>query len=340
MLESRIETLGPLGHAPLRQGRSVRRTSSIDVTWAEGYGSPGYFQGIGRDVYTDQPGSAPQVLIEQRFAALLSAEREIIELSTSPARSTVAALVGLNAGSQLRKTLNEALPEDRADSRPLYLLLDDLAGASLVANWAWSRWEDDWLSHFVPVGDAEALAQRRERMTGVCTGFAEGSSALTDIRGQQGNARVVPGLANPDDPAGWHALPAHAGVNMRRARRIDVWREDGVIRIDAMFQDTASTPGGERMAVHEYALQATAEQGSGKLLLLAAQPRVLPYPECPAAAGNIARLIGLPLASLRQQVLVMLRRELGCTHLNDALRALAEVPALIAGIDARQQPAS
>ena len=87
-------------------------------------------------------------------------------------------------------------------------------------------------------------------------------------------------------------------------------------------------------------LQATAEQGSGKLLLIAAQPRVLPYPECPAAAGNIARLIGLPLASLRQQVLVMLRRELGCTHLNDALRALAEVPALIAGIDARQQPAS
>jgi hypothetical protein len=160
----------------------------------------------------------------------------------------------------------------------------------------------------------------------------EGSSAITDIRGELHDARAVPALAHPDDPAGWHKLPANNGVNMRRARRIDVWHEDGRLQIEAMFQDSASCPNDERMAVHEYGLQATADAQSGEILSLVAQPRILPYQECPAAAGNVARLIGLPLAGLRHQVLVTLRRELGCTHLNDALRALAEVPALAAYI--------
>ncbi|WP_160108187.1 DUF2889 domain-containing protein [Pseudomonas izuensis] len=332
MSDVQAHTLGPIGHAPMRRSASIRRTTSIDVFWPGGYGSAGHFHGIGRDIYSDSPNSAPQTLALQRFEAVVSPEREIARLSTVPARPSITALVGLNAGSQLRKALDGALAEDLANSAPLYLLLDDLAGASLVANWAWSRWGDGWLSQFIPISDALALEQRRSRMTGVCTGFAEGSSAIMDIRGELHDARAVPALAHPDDPTGWHKLPASSGVTMRRARRIDVWHEDGCLQIEAMFQDSASTPDGGRMAVHEYGLQATANAQSGELLTLIAQPRVLPYPECPAAAGNVSRLIGSPLAGLRQQVLVALRRELGCTHLNDALRALAEVPALAACI--------
>ncbi|MDD2058380.1 DUF2889 domain-containing protein [Pseudomonas sp. GD03860] len=328
MSDKQPHLLGPIGHAPLRRAASIRRTTSIDVFWPGGYGSDGHFRGIGRDIYSNSADSPPQTLALQRFEAVVSPQREIARLSTVPARPSAMALVGLNAGSQLRKALDGALAEDLVNSAPLYLLLDDLAGASLVANWAWSRWGDGWLNQFIPISDALALEQRRNSMTGVCTGFAEGSSAITDIRGQLHDARAVPALAHPDDPAGWHRLPASSGVTMRRARRIDVWHEQGRLRIDAMFQDSASTPDGGRMAVHEYGLQATADTQSAKLLTLVAQPRVLPYPECPAAADNVSRLIGLPLASLRQQVLLALRRELGCTHLNDALRALAEVPAL------------
>jgi hypothetical protein len=214
----------------------------------------------------------------------------------------------------------------------LYLLLDDLAGASLIANWAWSRWGDDWMSHFTPASKEAALELRRSRMTGVCTGFAEGSSAFDDFAGQLHKARAVSPLAHPDDPAGWHELPDNGGVNMRRARRIDVWHAAGKLQIDAMFQDSASTPDGGRMAVHEYGLQAAADPCSGELFSLAAQPRVLPYPECPGAAANVSRLLGQPLEALRRQVVATLPRELGCTHLNDALRALAEVPVLAAQI--------
>ena len=44
---------------------------------------------------------------------------------------------------------------------------------------------------------------------------------------------------------------------------------------------------------------------------------------------NISRLLGARLPELRQAVLEELPGTLGCTHLNDALRALAEVPVLV-----------
>jgi len=39
-------------------------------------------------------------------------------------------------------------------------------------------------------------------------------------------------------------------------------------------------------------------------------------------------MVGTPLADMREEVLTRLPGVAGCTHLNDALRALAEVPAL------------
>jgi signal transduction histidine kinase len=56
---------------------------------------------------------------------------------------------------------------------------------------------------------------------------------------------------------------------------------------------------------------------------------VLPFGECPGAVRNISRLLDSELSQLRQTVLDQLPGTLGCTHLNDALRALAEVPTLV-----------
>jgi len=46
------------------------------------------------------------------------------------------------------------------------------------------------------------------------------------------------------------------------------------------------------------------------------------------AATNVHRMVGTLLTDLRAAVLQELKGIAGCTHLNDALRALAEVPAL------------
>jgi hypothetical protein len=66
-----------------------------------------------------------------------------------------------------------------------------------------------------------------------------------------------------------------------------------------------------------------------QLLSVEAEPRVLPFVECPGAAMNASRLLGTPLPELRDRVLAELKGTAGCTHLNDALRALAEVPVLV-----------
>lgn len=115
---------------------------------------------------------------------------------------------------------------------------------------------------------------------------------------------------------------------MRRARRVDVWEEDSVIRIDSMFRDSCWNPAGEEEVVHEYEILATADPVTATLTAVTAVPRVLPYPECPGAAPHATRMEGTPLRALRREVLDRLRNTDCCTHLNDGLRTLAEVPVL------------
>ena len=43
-------------------------------------------------------------------------------------------------------------------------------------------------------------------------------------------------------------------------------------------------------------------------------------------------MIGIPLQQFRQAVVEQLPGTLGCTHLNDALRALAEVPIMVTSL--------
>lgn len=316
----------PAGYSPLRRPGSARRTMSIDVTWPDGRTGHGVYAGECRDVRTPIEGGSPVVLAEDRIAAVAD-HRTILALSSDTSNSDLTPIVGVRAGGHLRAALDRAVPQDKAAGTPLYLLLDDLAGATLVSGWAFSRWTDDWLSMRTP----EEREAHAAHMEGICIGFRPGSTALFDQSRPtpQQNATRVLTLVNPEDPEGWHPLIDRGGVNFRRARRIDVWREDDLLRIDAAFQDSASAPdGGDRLAIHEYRLIATADIATMTLRSIEATPGTLPYKECPAAPSNIGALIGLPLRALRDQVLITLRKTAGCTHLNDALRALAEVPIL------------
>ncbi|MBA2933775.1 DUF2889 domain-containing protein [Sphingomonas sp. CGMCC 1.13654] len=303
---------------------------TLDAIWLEGEDGPASFAGDARDIWTAADGAAPTTLREAHID-VVARQRVIERISGVPDRAEFAALAGARAGGHLRQAVDAAFHAERMAGAPLYLLLDDLAGATLVCNWAWSVWRPDWQV----AATREARRAHMQRMEGVCIGFRPGSSALqlqgeNDMR--QNRTRVVP-LARRDDPEGWHALVERAPMNFRRARRLDVWREEGLIRVDAAFQDSSSAPdGGDRVAIHEYRLRATADAGEGRLLAIDIKPGTLPYKECPAAMANVGELIDVPLANLRVVVLERLRRTAGCTHLNDMLRALAEVPALATDI--------
>jgi hypothetical protein len=135
-------------------------------------------------------------------------------------------------------------------------------------------------------------------------------------------------IEDVEDDLAWHPHASPAGVSMRRARRVDVWVGGPVIHVDAFFQDSSTVPEGGRQAIHEYTLTAEADLGSRTLRSVRPVPGVLPYAECPLAVRNVSALAGLPLSELRQAVLERLRGPLGCTHLNDMLRSLADVPEL------------
>lgn len=315
------------GHAPLRRPGSIRRTTSIDSDWPEGFGQPWEMVGRARDLITPIEGE-PVIAGSAGFRIMASPNREILSVTASPEHPRLQKMVGVRAGGASRIELGKRLGDVRGSL--LFQLLDDYAGASLVAGWIWSQWTDDWMAHARRT-DPEAAEGRRRKMLDICTGFAEGASSMaadgTPEHIDQSSAEVGP-LENPDDAAGWHAMPFQEGPQKRRARRIDLWREGDLIKVDAGFQDSGSNPNGGRTAIHEYRVHAEIVAASGSLAALQALPLILPYRECPGASIKASRMIGQNVADFRNAVLESLPSTLGCTHLNDVLRALADVPVL------------
>lgn len=320
------------GHAPLRRPGSVRRTTTIDSEWPEGARAPLRMTGRARDLLTPFSGE-PVILAEGAFEILASPVREILEIAASPPHPGISQLVGIRGGGASRGQIEELLAD--IQHGPLYQLLDDYAGASLVAAWIWSQWDPDWAAR-VRSAQVTSTAGRGGKMENVCTGFATGSSALAADGGTnahlQSSADVGP-LEHPDDPQGWHAMPAQGGRPQgRRARRIDLWRDGDLICVDAGFQDSGTKPAGGRRAVHEYRVYAEVETATGRLASVQALPLILPFPECPGAAVKVARMVGADVRALRGAVIERLPMTFGCTHLNDVIRALADVPSLAANL--------
>jgi hypothetical protein len=320
------------GPAPVRAPGSVRRTSTIDATWPEGQGGPLRLVGRARDLLTPRGGGAAVTLAEDRFEALLDRERRIISIVAEPPRPALSGLVGARGGGGYRRALAAAAGEERRRASPLYLLLDDVAAMSLISVAGLAQWDLDAFKALSFAMSPREFAQHLKSRQDVCIGHTEGSTAqdpqLFDHNYGEADAAE---LRRADDPLSWHELATVEGPSLRRSRRIDV-RLGEAIEIESEFQDSALRPDGGRGVVHEYGLTATADPATLELLGVRAEPRVLPYPECPRATGNIGRLVGSPLPELRERVLAELAGPAGCTHLNDAMRALAEAPALVAAL--------
>lgn len=319
--------------APLRRAASIRRTASIDVAWPDGPRGDKALSGRARDLITAGGGGRGCLVAEASFEVELRRDYTIRAISAVPDLPELQRLAGESSGGRLRKVIREAMPTLVAAADPLHLLLDDIPGVSLVCGWAWSQWPS-----LLGTSEMEAAAGRMARMlekrVDACWGLRRGSTGLAASRQGDVSTADAGELRNPADPSGWHDFPQIAGVTMRRARRIDLWRgEDGLIQIESAFQDSASRPGGGRAAVHEYCLRASADPANLELMTIEPEARVLPFGECPGAIDNTIGLIGSSLPAIRESVRNDLRGPRGCTHLNDALRALADVPILLRRLD-------
>ena len=330
MSDPAIPPSDPVVAPPPRRPGSIRRTSTVQMSWPGGLGTPElYLQGRARDLCTPMDG-APHVLAAADLTAVTGRERDIQSIDADPPVAGLQRLVGVRAGSGLRGAIARELPEQVEGGTPLYLLLDDLGGATLIAGYTYFRWADVY-----PEMSARIANGPQRVMQGTCSGFRPGSIALKDdgtlSHVRQNTARTA-SLVDPSDPIGWHELHEHPVIGMRRARRIDVWANEGLIEVDAWFRDSVWVPEGHEEAIHEYQMLGQADRETGTLLSVTAHPRVLPYAECPGAAPNASWMAGTDLRAMRTEVLQRLRATDCCTHLNDGLRSLAEVPVLAASL--------
>jgi hypothetical protein len=217
------------------------------------------------------------------------------------------------------------VPEAEAGSL-LRQVLDDMPAAALISGYAWmrlARREGHDPSTLVP-------ANMLERMSDLCSGWRTGGEAVASIETSHGMPiqDCPPAPVDDSDPWGWHATGPLDRDWMRRRRCLDVSVDDsGGFSIWAMFRDTVGEQDGAEVVLHEYAVTAS---GTGTVVgAVTAEPRVLPFPECPAAAAAVGDLVGCQLADLSTSVPELLTGIRSCTHLNDLLRALGGVADLV-----------
>jgi len=131
---------------------------------------------------------------------------------------------------------------------------------------------------------------------------------------------------------------------MRRRRRIDVWLSEGAAHVEAFFRDShfgpeedPESPAGSLDAtervIHEYTVRATVDPATRTFIDCRAEFGAQPWPECPGALASASRLAGTPVAGLRKRVRADFTGVGTCTHLNDTLRALEDVGALLAALE-------
>ena len=208
------------------------------------------------------------------------------------------------------------------------LTLCGLSVAALISGYA------DLYRRDPDAPESEARQRSQGVKADICAGWASDATMILEIE-RVGRIPTpigpeAPGLEMASDDLAWHPIPSLAPGAMRRRRRIDVGEaaRGGFLAIEAMFRDTHVAPDGRETVVHEYSLVATADPTTGRVETCEATPRVLPWTECPRAATSGRRLEGQRLDTLRTFVRHELVGTSTCTHLNDLLRSLSDVPAL------------
>lgn len=315
----------PLRTAPPRRPGSVRRTSTVDTTWPDGFAGDAVVHGRARDLRTGADGGG-EVLAEVELRARVAPDRTLSQLDGPDDR--LRQLVGAWTFRGFRTATREALPDLDGSPSPLRLLLDDLPPALLVSGFAYLA-GDAYAD--VPAGSGSGF----EGQIDICAGWARDSgmvqAALEHGRSPTPVSVPSPSLDDADDPLAWHDAPLPPPVATRRRRLLDVHAADPVtVSVSAVFRDSHVAPDGIERSFHEYAVRAVVDRTSRTITAVEARPGVLPWHECPRALASAGRVVGTSIDDLRAQVRETFRGTSTCTHLNDVLAAIGDTPVLLA----------
>ena len=316
----------PLASLAARAPGSVRRTMHVDVGARTGWGVDLAMSGAARDVRTGTDTTAAEVLSAAEVHASFDGERKLVSLECDPRTAWTEALVGARAGGGFRRRLEEVVP-DTARRSLVRQVLDDMPAAALISGYGFMRLARRQGHHPGSLTPPGAL----DRMVNLCSGWRAGGAAAVSIGIGHGVPLqdCPPAPAWPeDDPWAFHPVEGLAPDAMRRRRCLDASPgDDGSVAVWAMFRDTVGEPEGGEAVLHEYAVRAVV--GDGVITAISAEPRVLPFVECPGAAGEVGALVGTAVSELPSAVPETIVGIASCTHLNDLLRALGGIAGLL-----------
>jgi hypothetical protein len=309
----------PVTTTPSLVPGTLRRISVIDTHQAEPGGSDVTLRG--RDVVARA--SSVEVLDQVELRAHLT-DRVIdaIDIVDAIDDDRLTELTGNRVGPGFRSAVTRVVPADAARASLLHLLLDDWAGAALVSGYA-------LMAQAATRGDEERLpVSVTDNLAPICAGFAQDAFMVTYA---QSNG-VIPTVLGPVAPA----LDALRDVEplrphgMRRHRRIDLWPGDAdSAEFDAHFRDSHVDGDGIETIVHEYTVAGVVDVSARTVVSVDARVRVLPWQECPSAITSALRIRGMALSDLRHRIKGELVGTSTCTHLNDTLRCLGDLDALL-----------
>jgi hypothetical protein len=325
-------------HAPRRsvpphRPGSIRRTSTIDTVRPGDILGDAVQFGRARDLRTAPDGSTT-VLAEATLRTRLASTEggRLLEIASDPADAGLDSLLGRSVSTGFRAAMIEAVPAQEAGATLLHLLLDDLPGAALVSAYA--------------IGAAGGYPERPPdparaalQIAGLCAGFQHGGTIIDEIDAGR-TPPVVTGPPAPsivpDDPLAWHELRAMGAHDMRRWRMLDVVSgptAESPVEVEAYFRDSHVAPGGTETVIHEYTVSVLVDPSTAHVVASAAEAHTLPWVECIEAEGSGSRLVGRPLRGLRPDVRQEFTGITTCTHLNDTMRSMEDVRALLAMLD-------
>lgn len=324
----------PTTATPARRAGSVRRTTTHDSLRPDGLTGDVLLMAAGRDLRTNPDGTSAVLDTARLDTRIAFAKgRRIEALATEPDRPELAALVGGGTAGGYRTAVEAALPDERRRGSVLFQLLDDLPNALLVNGYA--------IAIGLPTEERLALRQasspHKHQRPDLCAGWRVGGTIITALENTGlppiSRGPAAPDLRVPDDPDAWHSLEPLPPLSMRRIRRIDIWPAAAhSIAVEAFFRDSCADRDGAEEVVHEYTVHATVDPDALRFVSCRTNIGVLPFAECPDAAPSADRLTGLPLAGLRSTIRTDFTGPSTCTHLNDTLRALEDLPTLIAAL--------
>ena len=251
-------------------------------------------------------------------------------------------------GPGFRSRFNAVVTEGCEDGSLLYLLLDDLPGATLVSGYALVRGgalekapHNERPSAERP-GDASTVGPFPDfgAQGDICAGWAHDASMMVHVR-ETGSLPMAlgppaPTLEEEDDPLSWHGMGKLPPHGVRRRRRLDLVAPsegDPDHLLDLHFRDSHVDEQGSETTVHEYTVSGTVDLRAGRIGTVSARAHVLPWMECPGALASAQRIDGMELSEVRSRVRKEFVGRSTCTHLNDSLRSLADVTALHRALD-------